>query len=183
VRFIAFILLYPFLLASAESLVSLVERRLIRAAAAAEAANGMGRGEYYFDLLRPMPREVLEPDEMSDYVFFGKGWGRPQEWGIWSLGHRSNLFLRVELGREPRELHIHGRYFNGREATRVRVNGVLVSEAELHRKTIPLPPGLAADGHITIEFEHLNPLSPHDVDPSKADIRKLKFRLTELGLK
>lgn len=170
-------------LAFAEGDLSLSERSQRLAAAASLAAAELQRGDGYAALMQPMPRAVLQTGNMAGTVFFGAGWGRLEPWGSWSIGDKSSLHLRVNPENPPQALYLNGRYFQGPEPSRVLVNGVLVNEAALKQRWIDLPHRLVAGGTLDIVIEHINPMSPHDVDPARGDTRKLKFGITELGMR
>ena len=158
------------------------QRRREIAAAASTAAAGMGRAEYYVEFLQPMPNHALRVDDSHKYVAFGTGWSTIETTGIWSLGNRSTLFLRLASGSAPTRLLIHGKYYNGAEATRLLINGELVSEAPLQNLTVALPADAVASSRLKIELVHLHPIAPNMLDSSSRDARNIKFALMRLRL-
>jgi hypothetical protein len=162
--------------------LTLEQRKKALIDSAEQAGAAMGRAEYYIEYLPPMADHIVSMPDLARYVLFEEGWSRPEKWGIWSLGNRSVLFLRRAQGPTPRELTISGRYLNGEEATRLLVNNVLVSEAPLLDAKVPLPVAVGNGEVIKIELQHLNPVSPHDLDATVGDRRKMKFGLISLGL-
>jgi hypothetical protein len=160
---------------------SILQRQQALVSGATAAAARLAEDEYW-DGLDFMPTRQLKVAVMHGYVSLGEGWYRASGWGVWSRGHHSSLFLRAAPGAAARRLLLHGRYANGPEATRVSVNGVLLSEAPLQELTIELPAELAAVERLRIDIEHLNPVAPRDFDPSSDDPRLLKFALVHIRL-
>ncbi len=167
----------------AQNLPAPRERAAVIAAAARDAAAEIERGVGYGDLLFPLRSQRLEVRDWPGTVFFGPGWASLETWGVWSIGSTSQITLRLDSDDIPTAIYIHGRYYQGEEDTRLWINDVLVAEGPLDHRVVPLPPGMAATGSLHIQLEHINPLSPHDVDPQKQDYRKLKFGLTEIGVR
>lgn len=176
-RFVALLLSLLSTLACADSDVLPEQRKQQIATAAREAAAGLDRFEYYVPYLHPVPERMLHVSKMDSYVLFGDGWSTRTPRGIWSLNHRSTLYLRLAPGQHPKQLFIHGNYYNGAEATRLFINGQLVSEAPLEGLTVALPAGLATASELTIELQHLN---PREVAPGSQDNRRIKFNLIQL---
>lgn len=168
---------------SAQSLLAEPEHAWEVAASARNAAASIERGAGYGELLDVMSSKKLEVSGWPGKVFFGTGWAPLEEWGVWSLGDESRLTIRLDPDRRSDVLYIHGRYFHGEENTRLWVNGKLISEAPMDHLAVRLTPDIVAAGVLKLRLQHIDPLSPHDVDPTKGDLRKLKFGLTELGIR
>ena len=167
----------------AQADVSQEELALELAASARHAAMSIEPGSGYGELLDVMSKDKLEASDWAGQVFFVSGWAPLEKWGIWSVGDESSLIIRVEPESVHGRLYIHGRYFQGQENTRLWLNDQLVSEAPLDHLEVSLTSELVASGVLNIRLQHIAPLSPHDVDPRKGDLRKLKFGLTELGIR
>ncbi len=158
------------------------EQKKALAEQAREAARGVDEYAAYVALLQPMPPENLRADEIEPYILLDKGWSAITENGVWSLGKRSSMYIRLDEGSRPRQLQIQGAYFNGEEPTRLLVNGQLLSEKPLLNLTVDLPAGLEDSPALRIELQHLNPMSPRDLKPSNPDTRKIKFKLEQIRI-
>lgn len=142
--------------------------------------------EYYLlaNRIRPWDGSPCNPGGPENTVYMASGWAFPESWGRWSLGTRSCLkFMPAPAlaAHEAVVLHLKGRYFGPVEATKVCLNGVNLGDHELLDARIPLPPGCLADGHLTVELTHRQPLRPADVGNS-ADQREIKFGLESIAL-
>ena len=147
---------------------------------AREAAQKLEEHGNYVALLQPIPQQNLRASEIEPYVLMDSGWSAITENGVWTMGKRSSIYIRLDEGETPGQLRIQGAYFNGEEPTRLFVNGQLLSETPLLDHTVELPPGLEGSPSLHIELQHMNPMSPHDVNPKNRDIRKIKFKLEQI---
>ena len=179
-RPVALLLLLLAACAAADVDVSPEQRKRDIAVAASVAAARLGRAEHYVPYLDPVPKRMLSADEMVPYVLFGDGWGTRKAKGIWTRGFHSTLYLRLAPGQHPKQLFIHGGYYKGAEATRLLVNGQLLSEAPLQGLTVTLPENLATASQLTIELQHLNPQPLTNVQSGSATSYKIKFQLKQL---
>ena len=161
--------------------IPVAQKKQELAALARLAATELGTYEYYLDQLQPIPNRKLQALEMLPFVLFvDEGWGAITQKGVWSLGERSSLFIRLEEGARPKQLLIQGVYLNGQEPTRLFVNGELLSETSLQDHTVDLPPGLENSSHLHIELQHMNAAVHNETQPSSPDARKSNFRLQQI---
>jgi hypothetical protein len=161
---------------------SLEERRQSLMETAQTLANEMTGFEDYIPNLKPFPKRVLIGEDVKGYVLFADGWHRGESEGRWSDGSSSKIYLRVPPGKQPFRVYVHGRYYRDEEATRVIVNGNLLSEVPLIHHNIDLPPGIAKDGQLEIEFQHITPLAISDSAglSGEEDIRRYEFFLVRV---
>ncbi|MFT4520740.1 MAG: hypothetical protein ACI9JM_003146 [Halioglobus sp.] len=169
------------LVAFAHSDVSPQQRKAKISAAALEAAAGMKRYENYVRYLQPIPDRTLRGLGMLPYVLLADGWSGRLSGGAWTLDNRSVLFVRWEPDTTPKQLFIHGRYLGGEEATRLLVNGQLISETPLNNLTVTLPRSLSDASSMEIELQHLNPLTSAEAGiVGEDDSRLLKFQIEQI---
>ncbi|MCX2978669.1 hypothetical protein [Candidatus Marimicrobium litorale] len=147
-------------------------------------ANEMTGFEQYTPYLAPFPARVLMGDEMTGYVLFAQGWHRKELEGRWSDGKSSKIYVKIPPGKHPSILYIHGRYHGEEEATRVIVNGNLLSEIPLIHHNIDLPPGIVKNGQLEIEFQHIAPITVrNDSTPGEGEgTRTYEFFLVRLSV-
>ena len=162
--------------------IGLEERKKRLMESARNVADEMPGFEDYISNLQPFPDHVLIGDEVTGYILFAEGWHRKEPEGRWSDGSSSIIYLRVPPGKQPYRLYIHGRYHRNEEATRVIVNGKLLSEVPLIHHNIDLPPGIAEDGQLEIEFKHRAPIaiSGNRGPNGEEDIREYEFFLVRV---
>ena len=103
------------------------KRQRIMAAANAVAAE-MSGFEEYAPSIKTFPNRLLKGEELTDYILFAEGWSNIESEGIWSEGKDSRFFVRMEPGKRPEMMYIHGRYHDEEEGTTVRVNGQKISD-------------------------------------------------------
>lgn len=145
------------------------------------AAKTLNKHEHLFASLQVAPGSKLSATEFKDYVLIGEGWSAVTADGVWSLGKRSSLYLKLgDIQRK--KLLVQGRYFNGKEATRLFINGQPVSEAPLNNLSVQLPPDLDTSKPIHIEFHHIDPKTPNSIKPDNPDTRLVKFKLQQLRI-
>lgn len=179
-RAVAIIALLFSCVAIGDTQMTVAQKKDALAERAREAAKELDEYAVYTVLLEPMPQYQLKASEIEPFILLDKGWSAITENGVWSVGKSSSLYFRLEKGERPRRLMIQGSYFNGREPTRLYVNGELLSEAPLEDVTLDLPPGLDESTPMHIELQHLNPVAPSEIKPNSRDTRKLKFKLKSI---
>lgn len=145
------------------------------------AAKTLNKHENLIAALQVAPTDRMSAQAFKGFVVAGEGWSAITADGVWSLGERSSLY--VKAGDVPRKkLLIQGRYFNGKEATRLFINGELVSETPLNNHAVRLPQALDTSKPLHIELHHLNPLAPNAINPDNPDSRPIKFKLQQLRI-
>lgn len=145
------------------------------------AAKTLNKHEHLIAGLQVAPTHRMSAQAFKTFVVPGEGWSAITADGVWSLGERSSLYIK--LGDVPRKkLLLQGRYFNGDEATRLFINGQLVSETPLKNHAVRLPADLDTAKPIHIELHHLKPLAPNAVNPDNPDTRPIKFKLQHLRI-
>ncbi|MDC0362513.1 hypothetical protein OAN12_05660 [Halioglobus sp.] len=164
--------------------IGLEERKQRLMESARNVADDMSGFEDYTSYLAPFPARVLIGDEMAGYVLFAQGWHKKELEGRWSDGKSSKIYVKIPPGKQPSTLYIHGRYHRDEKPTRVIVNGTLLSEAPLIHHNIDLPPGLAKNGQLEIEFQHVAPTTvQNDRAPGEGkETRKYEFFLVRLSV-
>ncbi|WP_295917689.1 hypothetical protein [uncultured Xanthomonas sp.] len=130
------------------------------------------------------------PDELR--AFLGEGWSSNEPWGVWSLGERSSLRLKVKQ-RVAKGSHLilqaNGLWHSDRQAMTVsaRVNGgpwqtrtLTASESQPATIAIQLP-ALIAGANFEVELRYDKPASPASLGLS-SDGRELGIGLVSLSL-
>lgn len=147
------------------------------------------RGWYYLDgpLRCVSGRFTQHSFQIADFranntLRLDSGWHTPEangpNWdGVWSIGARSRLIVRID-GALPETLLLVGNYLEPNRRTRVKVNGVDLGWHQLDREgALTLPPN-ARGNELLIELEHESPRQPGGGDP-----RELAFFLREASLR
>jgi hypothetical protein len=117
---------------------------------------------------------------METYISFFDGWGRPEEWGRWSIGRRSEFAIPAH-GLKVSQVRITGNYFEGSEKSEVWINDRFLGHFDLQNKLIDIPADMQGDLIFEIELRHPETPSPAEMGLSK-DTREVKFGLTSLTL-
>ena len=117
---------------------------------------------------------------METYISFFDGWGRPEEWGRWSIGRRSEFAIPAH-GLKVSQVRITGNYFEGSENSEVWLNDRFLGHFDLQNKVIDIPVDMQGDLIFEIELRHPETPSPAEMGLSK-DTREVKFGLTSLTL-
>lgn len=122
-----------------------------------------------------------------------EGWGKREDWGVWSVAPSSSLQITIPSGTSSYGLHIKGSFFlNDRHPALVaqfRINGILVRTLNPTvddnglDAILPIPRlGPADSDHaLTIELSIDAPASPSALGLS-TDTRQLGFALKSLQL-
>jgi hypothetical protein len=165
---------------AAEQNTAAEQRRQELAQRAMLASRSVDEFPYLVGLLQPMPSSKLHVRDMRPFVLPGEGWLAITDNGIWSVGNESSLYIVIGANESPRKLLMQGTYFQGKEPTRLFVNGQLLSETNLRDHTVELPPDVAESPVLHIKLQHLNPLSRNDVDPNHKSTHKIKFQLEQI---
>jgi hypothetical protein len=130
------------------------------------------------------PVKQVHPQGFNTELLLADGWSQPEDWGVWSRGRLSTVTLRVAPAlRQANKLKIlvRGRYFNGREATTVTINGRSFGRHILTEKRFRIRTAELDDGKLHLQFGHHNPVSPSALGLGD-DARQLRFGLTEIRL-
>lgn len=138
---------------------------------------------YSLEKLLP-PVVDVKPSGFNSELLLSNGWGKPEKWGVWSLGRKSTLSLRVApeaLRGGGVILFIKGRYYNGDEKTHVMINGEDFGWHILRNQSFEVPSELLAKGVLRLQLEHKNPISPYSLGKSN-DLRKLKYGLSQISM-
>lgn len=121
-----------------------------------------------------------------------QGWSVPEDWGTWTDGHWSEIYLRVSGTVMPQRLVIdlnpyivHAKGVVS-QTVKVYANGQLlgtrtVREAQTLTFTIPATAWHASQGFLRLRFEHGNPAVPRDLGLSP-DRRVLALGFLRLRL-
>ncbi|WP_045767917.1 DUF7024 domain-containing protein [Xanthomonas albilineans] len=135
--------------------------------------------------------QTAGPDELRPYL--GEGWSVDEPWGVWSLGERSSLHLKVKQSVKKGShlmLQANGLWHDSRQAMTVkaRVNAgpwqtrtLTASEPQPATIAIQLP-ALVASANLEVELRYDKPASPASLGLS-SDSRELGIGLVSLSLK
>jgi len=122
----------------------------------------------------------IENADLTKYLYFGKGWSRQEEQGIWSIGKSSTII--VPKPEKPFDfVKFNGQYFNGDEKTGVWINGTFFGDFILTDQTIGINTSILYGEYIKITLEHKNPISAADLG-ADTDTRKVKYGLQSIEL-
>jgi len=122
--------------------------------------------------------------QLSAFVLLSLGWSNQEDWGVWSDGEQSELVFNVApalLAKKYLTVTIKGKYYNGSEQTKVRINGKSFGAAELLNASFTIASNSLVNNRIHISLTHLKHASPKALGLG-ADNRAIKFGLTSLAL-
>ena len=117
------------------------------------------------------------------WLFIGEGWGIPEPWGIWTVGEKSTLKVRLpELPSSSLILEACIKAFAIPKSRNLEVR-VYVDDEPLGRWSltqskfkpvrVKIPAGKIKSRDCKIRFDIENPVSPRDLDAKSTDDRKL----------
>ncbi|MBA1275228.1 hypothetical protein [Stutzerimonas azotifigens] len=116
----------------------------------------------------------------------GDGWGRGEDWGVWSEGARANLHIPCTVGRDLSVvINAGGFVYPGRDSTALEISAAgikLWSGGLSDARDIPLtiPASGCVEGSLHISFDLANPQSPLHAglsnDPRVVGVSLYSFR-------
>jgi len=138
--------------------------------------------------LPPGEKLIFSKDWYHKKSIMDSGWGGAEDWGMWSLGDTSTIYLPLPRTHYS-ELIIHARAFVTNKNPTLKVDVLLndvpiktysLSNFNSNNIKIQLSEGLYKGSFVLITFKIQNPTSPKESGLNNADDRKLGIGLIDL---
>lgn len=144
----------------------------------------------YLNLL-PGEKLVFSKDWYNKKSIMEHGWGGTEDWGMWSIGDTSIIYLPLPRVRHSK-LIINARAFVTNKFPTLNVDVLFndvpiknftLSNFKSNRIEIPIPEEIYKNSFVIITFKINNPTSPKENGLNDADDRKLGIGLMDLQFK